>query len=160
MTNIKQNLFWAFFYNVICIPLAAGLFYPAFGIKLSPMIGAAAMSMSSVCVVLNALRLKYFKTMRNAQFVMRNDYAVEVHKENLDVEITKEEKTMQTTFKVEGMMCKHCQKHVHDALAKMDGVTAVEVSLENNSATVNTTKEISLDDFAKVIDDAGYELVR
>jgi len=160
MTNIKQNLFWAFFYNVICIPLAAGLFYPAFGIKLSPMIGAAAMSMSSVCVVLNALRLKYFKAIRNAKCVMRNDYAVEVHKENLDVEITKEEKTMQTTFKVEGMMCKHCQKHVHDALAKMDGVTAVEVSLENNSATVTTTKEISLDDFAKVIDDAGYELVK
>ena len=67
---------------------------------------------------------------------------------------------MQTTFKVEGMMCKHCQKHVHDALAKMDSVTAVEVSLENNSATVTATKEISLDDFAKVIDEAGYELIR
>ena len=149
MTNIKQNLFWAFFYNI---------FYPTFGIKLSPMIGAAAMSMSSVCVVLNALRLKYFKTMRNAQDVMRNDNAVEVRVENLDVEIFKEEKTMQTILKVEGMMCKHCVKHVHDALAKMDGVTAVEVSLENNSATVNATKEISIDDFAKVIDEAGYEL--
>ena len=160
MTNIKQNLFWAFFYNVICIPLAAGIFYPAFGIKLSPMIGAAAMSMSSVCVVLNALRLRYFKTMRNAQGVMRNDNAVEVRTENLNVEIFKEEKTMQTTFKVEGMMCKHCVKHVHDALAKMDGVTAVEVSLENNSATVNATKEIPIDDFAKVIDEAGYELIR
>ena len=158
MTNIKQNLFWAFFYNVICIPLAAGIFYPTFGIKLSPMIGAAAMSMSSVCVVLNALRLRYFKTMRNAQGVMRNDNAVEVRTENLDVEIFKEEKTMQTILKVEGMMCKHCVKHVHDALAKMDGVTAVEVSLENNSATVNATKEISIDDFAKVIDEAGYEL--
>ena len=67
---------------------------------------------------------------------------------------------MQTTFKVEGMMCKHCQKHVHDALAKMAGVTAVEVSLENNSATVTSDKEISLDDFAKVIDEAGYELIR
>ena len=67
---------------------------------------------------------------------------------------------MQTTLKIEGMMCKHCQKHVHDALAKMDGVTAVEVSLENNTATVTATKEISLDDFAKVIDEAGYELVK
>ena len=67
---------------------------------------------------------------------------------------------MQTTFKVDGMMCKHCQKHVHDALAKMDGVTAVDVSLENNSATVTTDKDIPLDDFAKVIDDAGYELIR
>ena len=160
MTNIKQNLFWAFFYNVICIPLAAGIFYPAFGIKLSPMIGAAAMSMSSVCVVLNALRLRYFKTMRNAQFVMRNDNAVEVRVENLQTEIFKEAKQMQTTLKIEGMMCKHCQKHVHDALAKMEGVTAVEVSLENNSATVTMDKEISLDDFAKVIDEAGYELVR
>ncbi len=159
MTNIKQNLFWAFFYNVICIPLAAGIFYPAFGIKLSPMIGAAAMSMSSVCVVLNALRLKYFKVERTKNFDA-TPQNVKVRVENLNMEILKEEIQMQTTFKVEGMMCKHCQKHVHDALAKMDGVTGVEVSLENNSATVTATKEISLDDFAKVIDDAGYELVR
>ena len=67
---------------------------------------------------------------------------------------------MQTTLKIEGMMCKHCFKHVHDALAKMDGVTEVDVSLENNSATVTTDKDISLDEYAKVIDDAGYELVR
>ncbi len=142
ITNIKQNLFWAFFYNVICIPLAAGIFYPTFGLKLSPMIGAAAMSLSSVCVVLNALRLRKFKINRQPLTAIK--------------EVTK----MQTTFKVDGMMCKHCQKHVHDALAKMDGVTAVEVSLEDNSATVTATKEISLDDFAKVIDDAGYELIR
>ena len=85
---------------------------------------------------------------------------VEVRVENLQTEIFKEAIQMQTTLKIEGMMCKHCQKHVHDALAKMDGVTNVEVSLENNSATVTATREISLDDFAKVIDDAGYELIR
>ncbi len=159
MTNIKQNLFWAFFYNVICIPLAAGIFYPAFGIKLSPMIGAAAMSMSSVCVVLNALRLRYFNVERK-KFSEEAPRSVEVRIENLQTEIFKEEKIMQTTLKIEGMMCKHCVKHVHDALAKMDGVTAVEVSLEKNSATVTADKKISIDDFAKVIDEAGYELVR
>ena len=118
MTNIKQNLFWAFFYNVVCIPLAAGIFYPAFGIKLSPMIGAAAMSMSSVCVVLNALRLRFFNVERAETFdeIQRN---VEVRVENLfpiphSPFPTKEATQMQTTLKIEGMMCKHCQKHVHD----------------------------------------------
>ena len=159
MTNIRQNLFWAFFYNVVCIPLAAGIFYPAFGIKLSPMIGAAAMSMSSVCVVLNALRLRFFNVER-AQTFDETQHNVEVRVEQIRQQIFKEATQMQTTIKVEGMMCKHCQKHVHDALAKMDGVTAVEVSLENNSATVDATREISTDEFAKVIEDAGYELIR
>jgi len=159
MRNIKQNLFWAFFYNVICIPLAAGIFYPTFGIKLSPMIGAAAMSMSSICVVLNALRLKFFNVEHSENSTTEKHFA-QVQIENISVKnFGKEVANMKTTLKIEGMMCKHCQKHVHDALAKMDGVTDVEVSLENKCADVTSTKEISRADFEKVIADAGYELV-
>ncbi len=159
MKNIKQNLFWAFFYNVICIPLAAGVFYTSFGWKLSPMIGAAAMSMSSVCVVLNALRLKFFKVQRAEISTTQKSFA-QVKIENLKISQTKEETKLKTELKIEGMMCKHCVKHVHDALAKMDGVTDVEVSLENKNAVVTSENEISIDDFAKVIDDAGYELIK
>ncbi len=159
MRNIKQNLFWAFFYNVICIPVAAGIFYPTFGLKLSPMIGAAAMSMSSICVVLNALRLKFF-SVEHSDNVTAEKISAQVHTENISLQNLEEDlQIMKTTLKIEGMMCKHCQKHVHDALAKMDGVTDVEVSLENKNAVVTSDKEISTADFKKVIDDAGYELV-
>ena len=159
MKNIKQNLFWAFFYNVICIPLAAGIFYPTFGIKLSPMIGAAAMSMSSVCVVLNALRLKFFSVEHEKTFSEEKIYA-QVHIENISLKNFEEDlKTMKTTLKIEGMMCQHCQKHVHDALSKMNGVSSVEVSLEKNSAEVEMDHEISNEEFAQVIEDAGYQLV-
>ena len=159
MRNIKQNLFWAFFYNVICIPVAAGIFYPTFGLKLSPMIGAAAMSCSSICVVLNALRLKFFSVER-AENTAAEKISAQVHSENISLQNIEEDlQTMKTTLKIEGMMCPKCQKHVHDALAKMDGVTDVEVSLENKNAVVTSDKEISTADFKKVIDDAGYELV-
>lgn len=158
MKNIKQNLFWAFFYNIICIPLAAGIFYNSFGIKLSPMIGAAAMSLSSVCVVLNALRLKFLKFDRK-NFEEVEKTVAEVKIEKISTKNFEEEEKLTTTLKIEGMMCQHCQKHVHDALAKMDGVENVEVSLEKNSAEVTSTKEISTADFKKVIEDAGYELV-
>lgn len=157
MKNIKENLFWAFFYNVICIPLAAGIFYPSFGIKLSPMISAAAMSMSSICVVLNALRLKFFEVEREK--FDEEKITAQVNIEKISPINFEEEEKMKTTLKIEGMMCKHCQKHVHDALAKMDGVTEVEVSLENKNAVVTSEKEISTAEFKKVIDDAGYELV-
>ena len=154
--NIKENLFWAFFYNIIGIPLAAGMLYPAFGIKLNPMIGAAAMSMSSVCVVMNALRLRFFKTNHISQNVSR-----ETLLDNPD-NLTKEGAitTMKQTLKIEGMMCAHCQKHVQEALAAMPGVTEVEVDLEGKKADVTSTKEIPETDFAKVITDAGYELVK
>ncbi|ORT99994.1 Copper, lead, cadmium, zinc and mercury transporting ATPase [Anaerovibrio sp. JC8] len=135
--NIKENLFWAFFYNIICIPVAAGVLFTSFGIKLSPVMGAAAMSMSSLCVCLNALRLRYFKYVKNF----------------------KEETTMEKTLKIEGMMCQHCQKHVFEALSKMDGVTEVNVDLEGKKADVKATRDIPESEFKAVIEEAGYELV-
>ena len=159
MKNIRENLFWAFFYNVVCIPLAAGVFYPAFGLKLSPMIGAAAMSMSSVCVVLNALRLKFF-TVTHSETAAAENPVAQVQIQNLQIVQTEGENSMTTTLKINGMMCQNCVKHVHKALSKMDGVTGVDVSLEKNSAEVTSTREIPMDEFASVIDDAGYELVR
>ena len=157
--NIKENLFWAFFYNIIAIPLAAGVFFPAYGLKLNPMIGAAAMSMSSVCVVLNALRLRFFKP-NHAGSVSRETSACETPHTSDNTKAKGGEAVMQTTLHIEGMMCPHCQKHVHDALAAMDGVTAVTVDLEGKKADVTTTKDITIDEFAKVIADAGYELVK
>ena len=156
MRNIRENLFWAFFYNVVCIPLAAGVLYPGFGIRLSPMIGAAAMSLSSVTVVLNALRLNFFQTKRRTTAAADNNHAEPVP---AAVQATKEENTMEKTLKIEGMMCAHCQKHVHDALSKMDGVTGVTVDLEGGKAAVKATRDIPQSEFADVIKEAGYELV-
>ena len=150
--NIRENLFWAFFYNVICIPLAAGVFYTAAGIKLSPVVGAAAMSLSSVCVCLNALRLRWFQPV-----VAGTGLGAAV--EHRGIEEHKEEKEMETTLKIEGMMCQHCQKHVNDALAKMDGVTSVTVDLEGGKAEVTASREIPREEFKTVIEAAGYELV-
>lgn len=168
LKNIKENLFWALIYNVTCIPLAAGILYPAFGIKLSPVIGAAAMSLSSVCVVMNALRLRFFKPDHGAEIsAEQTAAAVSSDRKNHEAADSaaaqsvqeKEAITMEKTLKIEGMMCAHCQKHVHDALAKMDGVTDVTVDLEGGKADVKATHDIPEADFRKVIEDAGYELV-
>lgn len=185
--NIKENLFWAFFYNVICIPLAAGLLYPAFGIRLSPMIGAAAMSLSSFTVCMNALRLRFFKTTHSSRVsretrIDKSQPAVTASESpkadtaaatSLSADNSAEDKlqvstvpqkgndeTMEKTLKIEGMMCQHCQNHVHEALSAMDGVTAVTVDLEGKKADVTLSKDIPMEDFAKVIADAGYELVK
>lgn len=156
--NIKENLFWAFIYNIIGIPLAAGLLYPGFGLKLSPMIGAAAMSMSSVCVVLNALRLKGFRFQHGNSVPQSRDWKeIEANENSLNA--GKDEVKMKTELKIEGMMCQHCQKHVNDALSKMEGVVSVDVNLEAKTATVEADREISREEFKKVIEEAGYELV-
>ncbi len=143
--NIHENLFWAFFYNVIGIPLAAGLWIPIFGWKISPMFGAAAMSLSSFCVVMNALRLNWMHRGGSSE-------TVEIQQEN------QEDNKMKQTLVIEGMMCAHCQAHVADALNAMEGVTA-EVSHEKGTAVVTTDHEISKEEYAQVIEGAGYKLV-
>lgn len=148
MRNIKQNLFWAFFYNIIGIPVAAGLFYLSFGLKLSPMIGAAAMSFSSVCVVSNALRLRFFKPKR----LKENNVNIETKEE------VEGENQMKKTLMVEGMMCQHCVKHVNDALAKVEGVSEVAVDLEGKKAEVTLSADVSDDVLAKAVTDEGYEV--
>ncbi len=150
--NIKQNLFWAFFYNAIGIPLAAGVFYTALGWKLNPMFAAAAMSFSSVFVVTNALRLKLF------QPNFRKEKGRTIKIQNSEKRENKEEWKMKKVLTIEGMMCGHCTSRVEQALNAIDGVTA-EVSLDNKTATVSSTKEISQETLVKAVTDAGYTVV-
>ena len=156
--NIKENLFWAFFYNTIGIPLAAGALYPMFGIKLSPMFGAAAMSLSSVCVVCNALRLRLFRPERDR---LRKEDSENINKpgEKNAQGDNKDETKMKTELKIEGMMCEHCKKHVEDALAAMDQVTDVRVDLAKKTAEVTAEREIPVEEFSRVISEAGYTLI-
>ena len=166
--NIKENLFWAFFYNSIGIPLAAGVLYPLFQIKLNPMFGAAAMSLSSVCVVSNALRLRWVKLhdAKKTQSEPHQDVAAstiaDINQHNaLDNNIKstnndKGESIMTTTISIEGMMCAHCQAHVEKALKEVAGVTEVTVSLENKNAVV--TGDASVEALKQAVVDAGYEV--
>ena len=166
--NIKENLFWAFFYNSIGIPLAAGVLYPLFQIKLNPMFGAATMSLSSVCVVSNALRLRWVKLhdVKKTQIEPYQDVAAstiaDINQHNaLDNNIKstnndKGESTMTTTISIEGMMCAHCQAHVEKALKEVAGVTEVTVSLENKNAVV--TGDASVEALKQAVVDAGYEV--
>ena len=146
IANIHQNLFWALFYNTLGIPIAAGVLYPAFGILLSPMLGAAAMSCSSVFVVTNALRLRKFKS----KFRDSMDISVEQP-------VTKEEPKMETVIKVEGMMCPHCKARVESVCKAVEGTVDAVVDLQQKQVTV--TGSAGIDQLKKAIVDAGYEVI-
>lgn len=206
LLNIKENLFWAFIYNVICIPIAAGaLSFDPVNITLNPMIGAAAMSLSSVCVVLNALRLnlanlnkeskrkkppvdvdvaqieRVVASRKNVELSAdcstdsaQTDVAIDACNEkntcpiasdksksndvNNKTENKKGASAMQKTISIEGMMCMHCVKHVNEALSKVDGVSLVEVSLENKNAIVTLTKDVSDSALKAAVENAGYDV--
>lgn len=146
MRNIKQNLFWAFFYNTVGIPVAAGVFFSIWGLKLNPMIAAAAMSLSSVSVVSNALRLRFFNPQKN----------VEINKEEIATIETQRRMTMTKTVMIEGMSCGHCSKAVEKALGALNGVTSVVVNLHDKNAVVegDVTEEV----LKNAVIDAGYEV--
>ena len=177
--NIKENLFWAFFYNCIGIPLAAGVLYPAFQIRLNPMFGAAAMSLSSIFVVGNALRLRGFKSgftplKKEAPEVTRKEIKIthaaaegeqcilKTPAEQNNRQDVKQEKertnTMTKVISIEGMMCNHCTGTVQKALEAVEGVKAVTMSLEQKNATVELASDVADDVLAKAVTDAGYEV--
>ena len=147
LRNIHENLFWAFFYNVIGIPLAAGVWIPLFGWQLNPMFGAAAMSLSSFCVVSNALRLNWFK-----MYDPSKDRKIKTKKTN------KEDKTMTKTIKIEGMMCGHCEATVKKALEALSQVDSAEVSHEAGTAVVTLNSDVSDDVLKKAVEDKDYKV--
>ena len=167
LRNIHENLFWAFFYNCIGIPLAAGVLIPVLGWQLNPMFGAAAMSLSSFCVVTNALRLNLFKVHSAKRDARRKtiplpDLLPGLADRNAPCPVPekKEENKMTKTIYVEGMMCAHCQQHVKKALEGVSGVAGAEVSLEDKKAVVTLNEEVSGETLAAAVKEAGYEPVR
>ena len=153
LRNIHENLFWAFFYNVIGIPLAAGIWIPLFGWKLNPMFGAAAMSLSSVCVVSNALRLNWFQLYDSSKDRKGK------RKNKKDSEKEKESGTMKKTMKIEGMMCGHCEARVKKVLEALDGVEQAEVSHETGTAVVEMTEEVADEVLKKAVEDQDYKVL-
>ena len=150
LRNIHENLFWAFIYNIIGIPLAAGIFIDVLGWQLNPMFAAAAMSLSSFSVVTNALRLNFFRMHDSGR-----DHKI---KNKLKTTTEKETKTMEKTLKIEGMMCGHCEMHVKKALEALDGVKKAEVSHKTGTAVVTPEKEISDDVLKKAVENQGYQV--
>lgn len=150
LRNIKENLFWAFIYNIIGIPLAAGVFISLLGWELNPMFGAAAMSLSSFCVVTNALRLNFFKMKKSA---------VTADEIKEDTEIKKEQSIMEKKMKIEGMMCGHCSGRVKAALEAVGGVESAQVSHETGVADVKLTKEASNEALKSAVEKEGYKVI-
>ena len=142
LKNIHENLFWAFFYNMIGIPLAAGLLYPMFGWKLNPMFGAAAMSLSSFCVVSNALRLNLFR----------------MYDAGKDKKMKKETKQMEKTMEIKGMMCGHCEARVKKTLEAVEGVTEAVVSHTEGTAVVKMEREVADEVLKNAVEAQDYEV--
>lgn len=149
LTNIHENLFWAFIYNIIGIPLAAGVWIPIFGWTLNPMFGAAAMSLSSFCVVTNALRLNFFKIHKTKNVKKIKPVQVDI----------KEIVTMKKTVKIEGMMCPHCEAAVKKALEAVDGVETATPNHETDSAEITFTTSVDDEKIKKAVEDAGYKYI-
>jgi Cu2+-exporting ATPase len=145
LRNIHQNLFWAFIYNIIGIPLAAGVWIPLFGWKLNPMFAALAMSLSSFCVVTNALRLNLLK--------------IYPEQGNITNHTGKEKITMTKTMNIEGMMCGHCEARVKQSLEQLEGVQEAVVSHENGTAVVTLSAEIGEDVLKKTVEEQGYPVL-
>ena len=151
LRNIHENLFWAFFYNIIGIPLAAGVWYSLFRWKLNPMFGAAAMSLSSFCVVSNALRLNLFK-----MYDASKDKKLKAKKEKKRSK--KEDKTMKKIMHIEGMMCGHCEARVKKALEALAGVESAEVSHEKGTAIVSMSADVADDTLKEAVEAQDYKV--
>ena len=154
VVNIKENLFWAFIYNVIGIPLAAGLYYPIWGIKLNPMFGAAAMSLSSFCVVSNALRLNFFKLRDPSK-----DRALKKKEKNAGSEIEPQEEAETMTVLVGGMMCEHCEMTVKKALEALEGIKEATADFHSGRVTVRYDGDVSEEEIRLAIENEDYEFI-
>ena len=150
LKNIHENLFWAFIYNIIGIPLAAGVYIKLFNWEMNPMFGAAAMSLSSFCVVMNALRLNLFDIRKSKGDKKINSVG--------EIKIEKEQKTMELTLNVKGMMCPHCEATVKKALESFNEVENAEVSHEKGTAFVKLCGEIDVGALKQAVADKGYEV--